>query len=152
MSPSGTPSHMITEPTAIITTSRMAAGDQEERSIVATHVPASRCDNAGVYREIAPPRDLAPYVACLWTSRAVGGRVLPDGCADIVWTGSGLVVAGPATVPAAASIPVGTPVCGVRFRLGAAGPALGLPAGELADLTVPLAAVWDPELEERVAA
>jgi AraC-like DNA-binding protein len=105
-----------------------------------------------VYREIAPPRDLAPYVACLWTTRSKGGRVLPDGCADIVWTGSGLVVAGPATVPVAAAIPVDTPVFGVRFRLGAAGPGLGLPAGELADLTVPVADVWEPDLEERVAA
>src|SRR3954454_13462470 len=143
---------MITDPTAISSTSRIAAGDQAERSIIAPHVPASRCHNRRVYREIAPPRDLAPYVACLWTTRAKGGRVLPDGCADIVWTGSGLVVAGPATVPVAAAIPVGTPVFGVRFRLGAAGPGLGLPAGELADLTVPLEGVWDAEVEAQVAA
>jgi AraC-like DNA-binding protein len=95
---------------------------------------------------------MAAHVACLWTSRAKGGHVLPDGCADVVWTGSGLIVAGPATVPEATSVPVGTPVFGVRFRLGAAGPALGLPAEELADQRVPLDAVWEPEIEERVAA
>jgi len=95
---------------------------------------------------------MAAHVACLWASRAKGGRVLPDGCADVVWTGSGLVVAGPATAAASASVPVGTPVFGVRFRLGAAGPALGLPAEELTDRSVPLAAVWDAEIEERVAA
>jgi AraC-like DNA-binding protein len=105
-----------------------------------------------VYREIAPPPDLAAHVACLWVSRAKGGRVLPDGCTDVVWTGSGLVVAGPATAPVVASIPVGAPVFGVRFRLGAAGAALGLPAEELADRSVPLEAVWDAEIEERVAA
>ena len=95
---------------------------------------------------------MAAHVACLWTSEASGGAVLPDGCADVVWTGARLVVAGPATREVAAGIPVGTPVCGVRFRLGAAGPALGLPAEALADLTVPVADVWDAAAEERVAA
>src|SRR3954469_11850024 len=104
------------------------------------------------YRELPPPESLAAQVCCVWWSTGRGRRVLPDGCADIVWTGSGLIVAGPATVPVAAAIPVGTPVFGVRFRLGAAGPGLGLPAGELADLTVPVAEVWEPQLEERVAA
>ena len=105
-----------------------------------------------MYREIAPPPDMAAHVACLWASEARGGAVLPDGCADVVWTGAGLVVAGPATAAVAAHVPPGTPVFGVRFRLGAAGPALGLPAAELADMTVPLAAVWDGETEDRVAA
>jgi AraC-like DNA-binding protein len=104
-----------------------------------------------MYREIAPPPDMAAHVACLWTSEAQGGAVLPDGCADVVWTGAGLVVAGPATGAVAAHIAPGTPVFGVRFRLGAAGSGLGLPAAELADLTVPLADVWDPGVEERVA-
>ncbi len=44
------------------------------------------------------------------------------------------------------------PVFGVRFRLGVAGTALGLPAGELTDLEVPLAEVWGPAVDERVAA
>src|SRR4051794_17355392 len=101
---------------------------------------------------MAPPPDMAAYVACLWTTRAQGGRILPDGCADIVWTGSRLEVAGPATLPVAAAVPHGTAVFGVRFRLGAAGAALGLPALELADQAVPLGAVWEAEIEERVAA
>src|SRR3954466_13100912 len=141
---------MITDPTAISSTSPSAAGDQGERSITRDHVPPSRCHNRRGYREIAPPPDMAAHVACLWTSEAKGGRVLPDGCADVVWTGSRLVVAGPATVPAAPEVPVGTPVFGVRFRLGAAGSALGLPAGELADLTVPLGEVWETEVEDAV--
>jgi AraC-like DNA-binding protein len=95
---------------------------------------------------------MAAHVACLWTSEASGGAVLPDGCADVVWTGAGLVVAGPATGAVAPDIAPGTRVFGVRFLLGAAGPGLGLPAAELADLTVPLADVWDAAVAERVAA
>ncbi len=106
-----------------------------------------------MYRELQPPPDLAPHVACLWTSAAKGGRVLPDGCVDVVWSGSRLVVAGPATGPVEPAVAPGTPVFGARFRIGAAGAALGLPAEELTDLTVPLIDVWsDPAIDERVAA
>jgi AraC-like DNA-binding protein len=105
-----------------------------------------------MYRELAPPPDLAAHLACLWTSVARGGWVLPDGCADLVWRGDGLVVAGPATGPAPVDLPVGTRVFGVRFRVGAAGVGLGLSAEALADLTVPVADVWDAAVEERVAA
>jgi AraC-like DNA-binding protein len=111
-----------------------------ERSI-GSHVPGIRCDNRRVYRELPPPPDLAPLLACVWTSVAKGGRILPDGCADVVWDGSDLVIAGPATVALESSAP-GTPVFGVRFRLGAAGTGLGLPAEELADARVPVADVW----------
>ena len=103
-----------------------------------------------MYREIAPPADLAAVVACTWTSVASGGAILPDGCVDLVWRGDGLVVAGPATQPAAGG-PVGASVFGVRFRLGAAGSALGLPASELLDASVPVDAVWGAGVEERVA-
>src|SRR3954451_14101974 len=114
-------------------------------------VPALRCDNLRVYREIAPPPDLAAVVACVWTSVTRGGVILPDGCVDLVWRGDGLVVAGPATGPALGG-PVGVPVFGVRFRLGVAGSALGLPASEVLDASVPLDAVWGFGVEERVAA
>ena len=95
--------------------------------------PRFRCDNRRVYREIAPPPDLAAHVACVWTSVSRGGAIFPDGCVDIVWRGDRLVVAGPATGPVRPPLPVGAPVFGVRFRLGVAGAALGLPADELAD-------------------
>ena len=106
--------------------------------------PESAATIVGVYREFAPPPDLAAHVACVWTSVSRGGAIFPDGCVDIVWHGDRLVVAGPATGPVASSVPVGSRVFGVRFRLGVAGAALGLPAGELADETVPLADVWGP--------
>ena len=107
---------------------------------------------AGVYREFAPPPDLAAQVACVWTSVSRGGAIFPDGCVDIVWHGDRLVIAGPATGPVSSDVPLGLPVFGVRFRLGVAGAALGLPAGELADETVPLAEVWGGDVCERVAA
>jgi AraC-like DNA-binding protein len=94
-----------------------------------------------VYRELAPPLELAPLLACVWTSVSKGGRILPDGCADVVWDGTDLVIAGPATI-AQESPERGVPVFGVRFRLGAAGTGLGLPAEELADLRVPVADLW----------
>jgi hypothetical protein len=104
-----------------------------------------------VYREFAPPPDLAAHVACVWTSVSRGGAIFPDGCVDLVWRGDRLVVAGPATGPMASGLPVGTPVFGVRFRLGVAGAALGLPAGEFTDAEVPVAELWGPAWDERVA-
>ena len=71
---------------------------------------------------------------------------------DLVWHGTRLVMAGPATGRCARTSAVGAPVFGVRFRLGVAGTALGLPAEELADANVPVAEVWGPDVDERVAA
>jgi AraC-like DNA-binding protein len=83
-------------------------------------------------------------------------RVVPDACAAVVWVqGERLVVAGPATGPVLSDVPAGAAAVGVRFRVGAAGGALGLPARELVDLTVSLEDVWGPagaELAERLAA
>ncbi len=105
------------------------------------------------YRELSPPSPLASYVACLWSSSGRTQRVLPDACADIVWTGRSLVVAGPAT---RAVVPDAEPAelkVGLRFRIGAAGLGLGMPAEELQNRTVPLGDVWreGDELAERVA-
>ncbi|WP_053226854.1 helix-turn-helix domain-containing protein [Solirubrobacter soli] len=105
-----------------------------------------------MYREFAPPPDLAPHVACVWASIHHGGVIFPDGCVDLVWHGTHLVVAGPATGPASPDLAFGDRVIGVRFRLGVAGTALGLPAEEFADDAVPVADVWGPEVDERVAA
>jgi AraC-like DNA-binding protein len=113
--------------------------------------PESAATIVRVYREFAPPPDLAAHVACVWITVSRGGAIFPDGCVDVVWRGDRLIVAGPATGPLTTDVPPGTRVFGVRFRLGVAGVALGLPAGELMDSNVPLADVWDPSLDERVA-
>jgi hypothetical protein len=94
------------------------------------------------YVEAPPPPGLAPWVACVWRIRTTGGRVLPDGCADIVWDGSELVVAGPATRPSDAVVEPGLLAFGVRFRVGAAGAGLGVPAAEVRDRVLPVADVW----------
>jgi AraC-like DNA-binding protein len=135
----------------MISTSISAAGDHEERSIGSFMFPESAATIAGVYREFAAPPDLAAHVACVWTSVSRGGVVFPDGCVDIVWRGDRLVIAGPATGPLTSEVPIGTQVWGVRFRLGVAGAALGLPAGEFLDDNVPLEDIWGPSLDERVA-
>ena len=98
-----------------------------------------------MYRELPPPLDVAAHVACAWSVRAGGGLVLPDGVADVVWTGDRLEVVGPATGPIEPGLAPGTQVLGVRFRVGAAGAALGLPASELRDLTLPAAELWGEE-------
>jgi len=105
-----------------------------------------------VYREFAPPPDLVPYLACVWTSVHRGGVIFPDGCVDLVWHGTHLVMAGPATGPMSPDLVPGDPVWGVRFRLGVAGTALGFPAEELSDANVPVAEVWGPDVDERIAA
>ncbi|MTE20026.1 helix-turn-helix domain-containing protein [Streptomyces sp. TRM43335] len=101
-------------------------------------------------------------------ARRAGGpvRVLPDGCMDVIWTDGGLLVAGPDTrahlVEDRAPGPVGSgrrsrgaEHVGLRFAPGTGPRVLGLPACELRDARVPLAALWPErrvrELTERVA-
>jgi AraC-like DNA-binding protein len=112
-----------------------------------------------MYRELAPAPEIAAHVATVWTRgpepAAREHRIVPDACADIVWiTGRRLVVAGPATGPVLSTIPQGGSAVGVRFRVGAAGSALGVAARELLDEHLPLDAVWGEvgrELAERLA-
>src|SRR5919199_857655 len=109
------------------------------------------------YRELPLPGRPAPHVACVWTRdpEPVAGtrRILPDACVDVVWVqGDRLAVAGPATGPVLAALPAGAPAAGVRFRVGAAGSALGVPARELRDVNVPLEELWGARAAGRVAA
>ena len=96
------------------------------------------------YRELPAP---GPHIAGIWVrdpeSVARVHRIVPDGCADVVWIeGVGLRVAGPATGPVLSEVPRGAVATGVRFRVGAAGSALGVPARELLDGYADLEAVW----------
>jgi AraC-like DNA-binding protein len=121
--------------------------------------PAAGGEPSSIYVEQRPPGELASHACCVWTQLAGPDghvqRVLPDGCADIVWMAGGeLVVAGPATGHVLAEIPAGITAIGVRFGPGAAGAALGIPASELQDRTVELADLWGAagrELTERMA-
>jgi AraC-like DNA-binding protein len=109
------------------------------------------------FRELRAP---GPHIAGVWVrdpeAAARVHRIVPDGCADVVWIeGVGLSVAGPATGPVLSEVPRGAVATGVRFRVGAAGSALGVPARELLDRTVALEDVWGREagpLAERLHA
>ncbi|MGX1366592.1 AraC-like DNA-binding protein [Streptomyces canus] len=78
--------------------------------------------------------------AALWTGDG-SGRVLPDGCMDLLWHGERLLVAGPDT---RAHVPASTPGTwtGLRFAPGSAPAFLGVPAHELRDRRVQLADLW----------
>jgi AraC-like DNA-binding protein len=111
------------------------------------------------YREWTPPPALASWVRRIWELTVPGpggpGRVLPDGCMDIVVIGGALLVAGPDTGPVPIARRGGETVIGVRFHPGAGPAVLGPRASELRDVRVPLDAVWGRdgrELEERVTA
>ncbi|MEW1892707.1 helix-turn-helix domain-containing protein [Streptomyces sp. NBC_00523] len=95
--------------------------------------------------------------AKVWTLSVEPGTahpVLPDGCMDLLWSGERLLVAGPDTHTAPAT-GTGGSWAGIRFAPGAAPALLGVPAHELRDLRVPLAALWPGapvrRLTERVA-
>ena len=84
--------------------------------------------------------------AVLWSWRTEGdagtGRVLPDGCMDLVWTGGALLVAGPDTAAQLVERVPGESSYGLRFAPGGAAAVLGVSARELRDRRVPLADVW----------
>ena len=108
----------------------------------------------GVYRELPPPPGLDGLLACVWGFHAGSVLVVPDACVDIVFGDGSLTVAGPATEPVRVPATTAGDRFGVRFRIGAAGVALGVAADELLDRSVPLADVWGPagrRLEQRVA-
>jgi AraC-like DNA-binding protein len=96
------------------------------------------------YLEWPAPVALRDSVACLWAQvsgeRDRAGLVLPDGCADLIWTqGQGASVAGPDTGPVPTTMAAGTILLGVRFRPSMGGPVLGIPLSELRDQRVDLA-------------
>lgn len=101
------------------------------------------------YRERLPPAALSGHVLCVW-SQVIGAgqqarrhRVLPDGCADLVWIGEAPpVVAGPARGPVVVALAPRTIVVGIRLRPGAVPGVLGLPASELLDRDTPLVEIW----------
>jgi len=78
------------------------------------------------YREIAPSPRLARTIECFWTIEQLGPeplhRVLPDGCADILFTrdgGAGAIEAvGPMTRYRDFPVPAGRLLVGVRFHPG----------------------------------
>ena len=102
------------------------------------------------YVELAPPLELAPWVATIWrlrSERAFPLRVIPDGCMDII---NGDVV-GSLSTAIVADLQPGEDTFGIRLRPGAFTALFGVPASELTDLRVPLEDVVDPRPLRQVA-
>jgi AraC-like DNA-binding protein len=101
------------------------------------------------YREIAPPPQLAERVECFWTSQTGAGqmqRVLPDGCADILFTrtsgGFALEAVGPMTRYRDHAAAPGQFHFGVRFRPGMWCDVMAVPADRIVDAVLPLEDLW----------
>jgi AraC-like DNA-binding protein len=102
------------------------------------------------YREIAPPPRLADRVECFWTSQEPAGqlhRVLPDGCADILFTRTSggrltLEAVGPMTCYRDHQAAPGQFHFGVRFRPGMWHDVLGVQADRIVDAVLPLEDLW----------
>ncbi len=92
--------------------------------------------------------------AVVWTNTPSGpgpGRVLPDGCMDLLWYDGRLLVAGPDT---RAHVTEGAqgPWAGLRFYPGTAPALLGVPAAELRDRRVYLTDLWPAARARRLTA
>lgn len=104
------------------------------------------------YREFAPPTVLGGLAECGWASSLEPGEpsrfqnVLPDGCMDLIWNGTDLIVAGPDTAVHLARQEPGATVLGLRFAPGVLPAMLDVPGSAVRDQRVPLA-----ELHPRLA-
>ncbi|HEX2061195.1 MAG TPA: AraC family transcriptional regulator [Thermoanaerobaculia bacterium] len=101
------------------------------------------------YAEIQPAPALRPWVECFWTrsddtpSDDVQ-RVLPDGCADLVFDLSDGEATAVGTMTRPLVLPPGEAhaFLGVRFRPGRAAAFLRIPLAEITDARVPLGDIW----------
>ena len=103
------------------------------------------------YRQRPATPDLRPSLACTW--RVVGDgrahRLVPDGCVDVLWSSiDGRVrVCGPETSSWSFMLPSGAAAVGIRFRPGAAPPALRVDASAVRERQVGLDALWGDRAE-----
>ncbi|MBY8874682.1 helix-turn-helix transcriptional regulator [Micromonospora sp. PLK6-60] len=89
--------------------------------------------------------------AVLWAAVSDGAptRVLPDGCLDLLWSSrSGLLVAGPDRTAYRSLAAPGERWLGLRLPPGVGPAVFGVPADELRDRRVPLAALWGRAADE----
>jgi methylphosphotriester-DNA--protein-cysteine methyltransferase len=128
---------------------------------------ASRSAPVG-YAEWPPPPALAWAIECVWTRRSDGGptrhsRVLPDGCADLVFdlserpalaggeaAGLRAIAVGTMTRPLLTEVRPDSTLVGVRLRPGAGLPFVGAPLETVTDRSADLAALWRPAAVERL--
>jgi AraC-like DNA-binding protein len=99
-----------------------------------------------MYQEMRADAVLRQFVDCAWMLTPDPGgveeaRVLPDGHTDLVLAiGTSVKILGPAC--AVRLLPKTRGFVGLRFRLGAATPLIGIAIDELLDRSVPLSALW----------
>jgi AraC-like DNA-binding protein len=92
---------------------------------------AARLPHVIAWRSIVPPGEPA-------------GRILPDGCLDVIWQDGGVFVAGPDTAARTAPEAGGSRFFALRFADGTGPGVLGVPADELTDRWLPLTDLLPP--------
>jgi AraC-like DNA-binding protein len=111
-----------------------------------------------VYKEHRVPPDLAPWVACFWqitgagTDHSVSHRVLPDGCADLLFDissirrlgGTTADLIGPMSSAQVVTLQGAVDLLGIRFRPGVVGAFTGIPADRLRDTTAAMSELPPP--------
>ncbi|HKR62125.1 MAG TPA: DUF6597 domain-containing transcriptional factor [Thermoanaerobaculia bacterium] len=106
------------------------------------------------YVAIVPSPALQPWVECFWTVRgepAGERRILPDGCADLVFdrADGAAIAVGTMTKPLLFTSRAGADYLGVRFHPGRAAAFLRMTLAEITDARVPLADVWKGWRDDR---
>jgi AraC-like DNA-binding protein len=102
------------------------------------------------YREYPPAPALAPWVVCYWTRAAFGPvgeplvqRVLPDGCADVIFDlGAAAYAVGAMTRALVLTENSSPEMLGIRFRPGRAFAFFSMPLHETTDQRVDLLDLW----------
>jgi AraC-like DNA-binding protein len=95
-----------------------------------------------------------PHVVA-WRSiaapRSGTGRILPDGCLDLIWHEGSVFVAGPDTTAQLSAPAPGDRHHALRFGAGTGPGVLGVPASDLVDRQVPLEQIWPAAEVRRIA-
>jgi len=104
----------------------------------------------GVYRERPTPAPLAAHFSRTWFHALPSGAmrrsaIVPDGCADLVWSAGSLRIAGPDRTAKIEELPPGATVVGLRFQPGALAAWLRVSASELVGARLRLEDFWGGE-------
>ena len=104
----------------------------------------------GVYRERPAPTPLAAHFSRTWFHAMPSGAVrqsaiVPDGCADLIWSSGSLRIAGPDRAAKIEQLPPGATVVGLRFQPGALATWLRIPASDLVGARLRLEDFWGGE-------
>lgn len=113
---------------------------------------------AGIYSEQPATGLLGKLFRCSWSHTLPDdfqGRmvVVPDGCSDLIFAGSRLMIVGPDRTAAFPVVAAGETILGLRFRPGAALRWLDVPLDELVGKAIPLRDLRRDarEIEEQLA-